>query len=427
MVPGTPASQPVARGLTEDARAVELRAMKRRATGLLALVTATFVALVVGVDDGQSWLPYALAAAEGSMVGGLADWFAVTALFRHPLGIPIPHTAIIRERKDQFGATLASFVQDNFLSSDVVAERIRAAEVGPRLAAWLAKPENADTVARVVLESAVGALDIVADDDVQRLLSEELERAAAAVPMAPLAGRVLAVVTHEGRHQELLDAGLRGVITFLDEQREPLRERFGDGSPWWLPGAVEDRLFDRIIDGARLLLATVVADPEHEMRAAVDERLRVLSDRLQHDPELAARGEELKSELLRHEALRRWTGSLWADVKGALRTQAPDPDSELRRRAASAVAGLGDRLGADTALAAKVSGWAEAAGRYVVEHHSDELGELISSTVARWDAGETSDKLELLLGRDLQFIRINGTIVGGMAGLTLHTAATLLS
>jgi uncharacterized membrane-anchored protein YjiN (DUF445 family) len=410
---------------TEAERAAALRSMKRRATGLLTVVAIVFVVLAV-TDPKFWWAPAAFAGAQGGMVGGLADWFAVTALFRYPLGLHIPHTAIIRERKDQFGATLGGFVQDNFLSPEVVSERVRDAHVAERVATWLADPVNAATVARNVVEGAVGALDIVQDDVVQRVLHEEIERALARVEVAPLAGRLLTVATDEGRHRELLDVGLRGVITFLDEQREPLRERFGDQSPWWLPNAMEDRLFDRIIDGARALLASVVDDPNHEFRSVIDERLAALADRLQHDPALAARGDALKHELLEHAALRNWSASLWEDLKATLRAQAPVADSPLRLRVAETVRSVGDRLLRDDEFRARLDAWAEAASRYVVENYRGEIGGLITSTVARWDGGETSDKLELVLGRDLQFIRINGTVVGVLAGLALHGVSGLL-
>jgi uncharacterized membrane-anchored protein YjiN (DUF445 family) len=410
---------------TQTERAAALRAMKRRATGLLAVVTAVFVVLAIA-DSHAWWAPAAFAGAQGGMVGGLADWFAVTALFRYPLGLHIPHTAIIRERKDQFGATLGGFVQDNFLSPDVVGERIRDAHVADRVAAWLADPENAAVVARNVVEAAVGALDVVHDDVVQRVLHEEIERALARVDVAPLAGRLLTIATEEGRHRELLDFGLRGVITFLDEQREPLRERFGDQSPWWLPNAMEDRLFDRIVDGARALLSSVVADPNHEFRAVIDDRLAALADRLQHDPALAERGDALKHEILEHAALRNWSTSLWEDLKATLREQAPVADSPLRLRATEAVRSVGERLLHDDEFRARLDGWAESASRYVVENYRGEIGGLITSTVARWDGAETSDKLELVLGRDLQFIRINGTVVGVLAGLALHAVGGLL-
>ena len=408
-------------------RAAELRKMKRRATAVLAVVTVAFVVLLLVGDADSTSFAYALAAAEGSMVGGLADWFAVTALFRHPLGIPIPHTAIIRERKDQFGETLGRFVQENFLTAEVVAERIRAARVAERIASWLATPANADRVAGNTLEALVGVVDLVGDDDVHRLLHDEIERAVRSIPFAPLAGRALLVGVDEGRHKPMVDAVLKGAVTFLDEQREPLRARFGEASPWWLPGALEDRFFDRLIDGARMLLASIAVDPDHELRAELDLRLRTLADRLQYEPELATKVEGFVRDALASPDVRGWTRSLWTDLKSSLRVQVEDPSSSsLRPRIAEAVVAIGGRLAEDEALQARLSGAAEAAVRYVATHHRSEISALISSTIARWDAQETSDKLELLLGRDLQFIRINGTVVGGLAGLVIHGVADVL-
>jgi uncharacterized membrane-anchored protein YjiN (DUF445 family) len=395
--------------------------MQRRATALLVVVTAAFVALVVLGDPDRTAIAYAVAAAEGSLVGGLADWFAVTALFRRPLGLPIPHTAIIRERKDQFGETLGAFVQENFLSPEVIGERVQAARVGPRLAAWLQDPANASTVGRTALDAVAAALELVGDDDVHRLVHDELDRAVRAVPVATLAGKALRAGIEDGRHRPAVDAVLRGAVTFLDEQRESLRARFGEASPWWLPGALEDRFFDRIVDGARLLLATVAADPQHELRRQLDERLRTLADRLEHDPDLAKRAEDLVGDVLASPDVRAWTRSLWADLKAALRDR---PD--LQARVARAVAAIGGRLADDPGLQRRLEEAAETAVRHVATHHRGEISSLISATIARWDAEETSDKLELLLGRDLQFIRINGTVVGGLAGVAIHGIADLL-
>jgi uncharacterized membrane-anchored protein YjiN (DUF445 family) len=406
----------------EELRAEQLRVMKRRATGLLVVMAAAFVAVNL-TGDGHGLSGYLRAAAEGSLVGGLADWFAVTALFRHPLGLPIPHTAVIRERKDQFGATLGNFVQENFLSPAIVAERVRASRAAARAAAWLSQPANAETLGRHAGEVLVGIADVVRDDDVQRVLHEELERAIERIEIAPLAGRALRAATADGRHQELLDALLNAAGSFLDENRTELRERFGRESPWWLPGAVEDRIFDRMLDGVRRLIESVCNDPNHEMRALFDERVAVLADRLEHDPALRARGEQLKRDVLAHPELRRWSASLWTDLKASLREQAGDPESRLRRGLASAVVAAGERLGRDEALQRKAEELVESGVRYIAEHYRDEIAGLVSGTIARWDGEETSRKLELLLGRDLQFIRINGTVVGGLAGVAIHGIA----
>jgi uncharacterized membrane-anchored protein YjiN (DUF445 family) len=233
----------------------------------------------------------------------------------------------------------------------------------------------------------------------------------------------LRIVTANGRHQELLDAILRGLEHFLDENRESLRTRFGEESPWWLPNAFEDRIFERLLDGFREFLHSVNNDPNHELRTQFDARVDDLADRLLHSAELRERGEQLKRDFLAHPQLRSWSASIWGDVKQALRAQASDPSSELRRRIALAVAGLGRRLEEDPVLQQKADDVVDAAIRYIALNFRDEITGLVSGTIARWDADETSDKLELLLGRDLQFIRINGTVVGGLAGLALHGVA----
>jgi uncharacterized membrane-anchored protein YjiN (DUF445 family) len=404
---------------TEAIRARELRVMKRRATGLLCCMSAAYIVVLVFTDD-HGWAGYVRAGLEASMVGGLADWFAVTALFRYPLGIPIPHTAVIKQRKDQFGETLGEFVQQNFLSADAISERVRASHAMGRTADWLASPENARTLAGHVAEVLVGFADLIRDEDVHRVMEDELRRAVDRIPLAPIAGRALRYATAQGRHQELLDAVLRGVQEYLDEHRESLRERFGQQSPWWLPGALEDRLFDRLADGFAMLLRSVNEDPDHELRREFDRRVTEFAYRLEHDPALAQRGEQLKQEILAHPQLQAWTKSLWTDAKAAIRAQAGDPGSALRCRLADGLTALGTRLRDDTQLQQKAEDLVDAGVRYVVSHFHDELAALVSGTIARWDPDETSRRLELLLGRDLQFIRINGTVVGGLAGLAIY-------
>ncbi|HZN13124.1 MAG TPA: DUF445 domain-containing protein, partial [Acidimicrobiales bacterium] len=353
----------------------------------------------------------------------LADWFAVVALFRHPLGLPIPHTAIIPERKNQFGETLGDFVQSSFLTPETITERVRNADVGTRLGTWLARPANADRVARHAVDAAVAAADLVKDEDVHRALEQFVRDRVEAVELAPLAGGALRMATAENRHRELVDAGIRGLERYLDRHREELHHRFGEQAPWWLPGAVEDRIFDRLLDGFRAVLTQMADDPNHSLRRELDLRISSLATELETSPELRARGEQVKRDLLEHPALRLWVISVWSDVKAQLRTQAEEKDSELRRRLADAVAAIGTHLAEDATLSGRVNEVVESAARYVAEQFSDEIGEIVTGTIARWDGEETAHRLELLLGPDLQFIRINGTVVGGMAGLALHTIA----
>jgi uncharacterized membrane-anchored protein YjiN (DUF445 family) len=399
--------------------------MKVRATSMLGAVTAVFLATTIWGGD-STLVGYVQATAEAAMVGGLADWFAVTAVFRHPLGIPIPHTAVVVESKNQFAATLGDFIEETFLSPDAIVERLRTADVVSRAAAWLRDEQHAERVAAEVLDGAVKVADLLRDDDVHRLIEETVRDRVDRVPLAPLGGRALEFLMRDGRHEQVLDAALQALDRYLDEHRDELRDRFGAQSPWWLPGAAEDRIFERLVDGARALLTEMVENPDNDLRQEVQQRLRSLAADLQTTPEYLARGEELKHELLANPQVRTWVASLWADLKAQLRVQASDPASELRRRLAGVVVAAGERLEEDSELRATVSSGIETAVTHVVERFHGEISELITGTIDRWDAEETADRLELLLGPDLQFIRINGTVVGACAGLGLHTVAQVL-
>jgi uncharacterized membrane-anchored protein YjiN (DUF445 family) len=405
-----------------ESAATRVRALavaRRRATALLGAVTVLFVAVTVAGAHGIL-LGYVQAGAEASMVGGVADWFAVTALFRHPLGLPIPHTAIIVERKDQFAATLGQFVQENFLTGDVLAERIRSARLVPRLAGWLADEGNAARFAGRAADLVVTVAENLRDEDVQRVLTAELTRGIDAVEVAPLAGRVLRALIAGGHHAEVFNAIVSGADRYLAGHSAELRELFEAEAPRWVPDAVYRRLFDRMYTRLRERLAAMAADPDDQTRRQFEAWIAGLPDRLETSPELRERGERLKREVLGSAVLRDWSSSLWRKIKEGLRTQAADPDSELRRRMADALVAAGRRLGSDRRLADGLDRMVESGARALADQFHDELAGLVTGTIERWDAAETSSQLELLLGRDLQYIRINGTVVGAAVGLALH-------
>ncbi len=411
---------------SEQSRRRQLAVTKRRATGLLAAVTVVFVVTTVWGGD-STWAGYVEATAAASMVGGLADWFAVTALFRRPLGLPIPHTAIVVERKDQFGATLADFMRESFLTPEVLVDRVRAAGVVGRLGGWLAKEENAARVAAEVSDAAVAGADLLRDDDVHRVIEGLVRSRVESVPLAPLAGRALRFFTQDGRHDELLDATFGGLDRYLAAHGQELRAQLGARSPWWLPGAVEDRIFERLLDGARSVLREMAADRNHDLRRQFDARLRLLAAELETSVDLLERGERLKHDLMAQPQVRDWVASIWADAKGELRAQACDPESDLRRHLVSGIAAAGRRLQDDPGLAATVQTALERGVAYLADHFDGDIAAFISGTIARWDAEETASRLELLLGPDLQYVRMNGTVVGAIAGLALHAVAAALS
>ena len=406
----------------DGSRRRELARARRRATALLVAVTALFVAVTVAGAHG-TLLGYVQAGAEAAMVGGVADWFAVTAVFRHPLGVPIPHTAVLVQRKDQFAETLGRFVQENFLNADVLAERIRSAGLVPRLAAWLGDADNAGRFAGHAADAVVEVTELLREDEVHGVLTDQLVRAVDAVEVAPLAGRGLRAVTAGDRHAELFEAIVRGTDRYLAENYMALRDRFQAESPRWVPDTVDNLVFDRLHSRLRRWLADVAADPSDEIRRQFEEWISGLSDRLESSPELRERGEQLKRDVLNHAELRDWSSSLWTEAKAALRRQAGEPDSELRRRLAGVLMAAGRRLESDPRLRASVERVAESGARALAEQFRDELAGLVTVTIDRWDPAQTAGQLELLLGRDLQFIRINGTVVGATVGLIIHAVA----
>ncbi|MBO0806376.1 MAG: DUF445 domain-containing protein, partial [Nocardiopsaceae bacterium] len=408
-----------------EERTRRLRIARRRATAFLAVVTVVFIGVTAAGAHG-TFLGYVQAGAEAAMVGGVADWFAVTALFRRPLGLPIPHTAVIVERKDQFAATLGQFVQENFLNADVLADRIRGARPASRLASWLADEPNAARLAGHAADLAVRASASLRDEDVQRVLAAELSRAVDATDVAPLAGKALRAVMEQGHHQALFNTILAGADHYLEAHHDELRVRFEAEAPRWLPEMVYVRVFDRLHARLRERLAGMAADPDDETRRHFEEWLAGLPERLETSPELRERAERLKRDVVGSAALRDLSSSLWKTTKDALRSQASDPTSELRGRLEEALAASASRLRCDARLADGVERMAESAARALAGQFHDELAGLVTGTIQRWDAAETSSQLELLLGRDLQFIRINGTVVGAGIGLVLHAIALAL-
>jgi uncharacterized membrane-anchored protein YjiN (DUF445 family) len=406
-------------------RARRLAAARRRATALLAGVTVVFVAVTVAGAHG-TLLGYVQAGAEAAMVGGVADWFAVTALFRRPLGLPIPHTALIVERKDQFAATLGQFVQENFLNADVLAERLRSARLVPRLAAWLSDDANAAGFAGHAADLVVTLAEALQDEDAQRVLTAELTRAIESVQVAPLAGRALRLIIAGGHHAGLFTAIVSGADRYLADHYAEFRDLFEAEAPRWVPDTVYRRVYDRLYTRLRQRLAAMAVDPDDEARRQFDEWIASLPDRLETSPDLRERGERLKRDVLNSAELRDWSSSLWSHAKDVLRIQAADPQSELRRGLADALAAAGRRLGSDRRLEESLLRIIDSGARALADQFHDELAGLVTGTIQRWDAEQTSSQLELLLGHDLQYIRINGTVVGAGVGLALHALALTL-
>ncbi|MEV5771635.1 DUF445 domain-containing protein [Streptomyces antimycoticus] len=401
--------------------------MKALATGMLLGVALVYVLATWARSSGvDGWPGYVAAAAEAGMVGALADWFAVTALFRRPMGLPIPHTAIIPTKKDQLGASLGEFVGENFLSGDVVRMRLRAVGIGGRLGTWLVQPEHAERVTAELATALRGALTVLRDSDVQAVVGEAITRRADAQEVAPGLGKLLERVVAEGGHRRAVDLVCLRAHDWLVEHNDSVMQAVTGGAPGWTPRFVDRKVGDRVYKELLRFVTEMRDMPAHPARGALDRFLTDFAGDLQSDTDTRARVERVKSEVLGRGDVQDIIATAWASVRAMIVTAAEDERSELRQRARAAILSLGRRMVTDQRLRDKVDGWLEDAAVYVVTTYRDEITSLITETVASWDAEHTSRKIEAHIGRDLQFIRINGTVVGALAGLVIYTVSRAL-
>jgi uncharacterized membrane-anchored protein YjiN (DUF445 family) len=406
-----------------EERQRNLDRMKRRATGLLVLMGAIFI-LARLLEAQHPWLGFIRATAEASMVGGIADWFAITALFRQPLNLPIPHTAIIPNRKDRIGRSLGNFVQNNFLSPEVLTAKLRAAQISRRAAEWLSQPEHSHRAAQHAASVMRGAGNVVRDEDVHALLDRSVIEPLRQVPIAPVLAKGLALLTVDDKHQQLLDRLIQGLMRLVAENEVLIRDRIREESPWWVPRLVDDRIHQKVLGGIERTLFDVGSDPDHPLRHQFDELLQDWMVQLQESPEVIARAEAIKQQVLDPDTSGRLAASLWQELKQVLGRQ-PVSDDGAPGAVARGLSTLASAALDDEVLLGKIDGWVIGAVLRVVEQHRGEVGQLIAQTVSSWDPEETSRRIELLVGRDLQFIRINGTLVGGLVGLLIYTVTRM--
>lgn len=405
---------------TDREKARRLARMKRVATALLIAMAALYV-LAGYYEPERSWLGYVRAFAEAAMIGALADWFAVTALFRHPLGLPVPHTAIIPKRKDEIGQSLANFVEENFLTVEALAPRLADMDFAEGLGRWIARPGNAERITEDVAVFLRRMLVAVDNRALRELIRDNLREAVGELRVTPFVGQVLEILLLDDPNQTVLNALVRFARGQLDENRGRLRTSIAKRTPRWLPKFVDKRIYERIVTELEELLEGVVAHDDGITKARFREIVEQIVHALKHEDALIERGEILKQDLLSHPELQRYLAGMMADVNAYLSRQAAEPDSALRRRIAAALADLGHALAERPELKRELNAWLRDTLLYVVTRYSTPIGSIVSETVKGWDAKETSARVELQVGRDLQFIRINGTLVGGLVGLALYT------
>ncbi|MFL0355247.1 DUF445 domain-containing protein [Erythrobacter sp. GH1-10] len=406
--------------------------MRWTATGLLAVMAVLFITTHGLLGAHPAW-GYVNAFAEAAMVGGLADWFAVTALFRHPLGLPIPHTAIIPENKDRIADTMAQFLRENFLTPAVVARRMSGMNVARAVGDFLvASPDKGeeDTRSRITAGAAELMAEVLESLDPDRLgnqVRSGLAGQLSKLDISPLAGRMLENAMADRRHLPLIDGIIRWSGLTLEDNEEMVKDiihRRANAVLRWT--GLDERISASVLDGLYKLLAEVLVDPDHPLRSKIEEGLQKLAHDLQHDAATRERVEEMKRDLLENPAVAEWWMAVWERIRLSLIRRAREADTGLGMEMRKGLADLGEALKQDERLQTQINRFARRTAVGVATRYGSEIVTLVSETVKRWDATTITGRIESAVGRDLQFIRINGTLVGGLVGMTLHFITTFL-
>ncbi|MEA1072804.1 DUF445 domain-containing protein [Sphingomonas sp. LY160] len=400
--------------------------MKAAATGLLVAMAGVFIVARV-YEPAYPWVGFVKAFAEAAMVGGLADWFAVTALFRHPLGLPIPHTAIIPRNKDRIGETLANFLQTNFLIAPVVARRMRHIDLAGAAGRFLQAPQGEETRIRRGASRLIADLFEGLDDErLGGLVKSSIANRIRSMEVSPLLGHALASAINEDRHVPMLEAAIRWTARALDANEGLIREMVHKRANWVLKLAgLDAKLGDAIIDGLRKLSVDMQADPAHPVRVKIEQALADLANDLQTKPETRERVEAMKVELLDNKSVSLWLDTLWQKGREAIIRAARNPDAAMAGKLGDVLKSMGASLDTDASMKRAINQFARRAVAGMAASYGGSIVKLVSETIRGWDARTITDRLESAVGRDLQYIRINGTLVGGLVGLTLHALDTL--
>jgi len=395
--------------------------MKVVATGLLVVMAAVF-AVTRALQPLYPWLGYVKSFAEAAMVGGLADWFAVTALFRHPLGLPIPHTAIIPRNKDRIGEALANFLKENFLVPAVVARRMQRLDVAAAAGRFLQTPAGEGTRIRAGASRLIADIFESLDDErLGGLVKGAISSRLRSMEISPLLGHALASAINEDRHVPMLEAAIRWTARALDANEQLIRDMVHKKANWVLKIAgLDEKLADAIIDGLRKLTVEMSTDPAHPVRVKIEEALAQLANDLQARPETRERVEAIKEQLLDNKSVSLWLDTLWQRGREAIIRAARNPDAVLAGKLGEVLKSMGGTLEKDARIRAAINQFARRAVVGMAASYGGSIVKLVSETIRSWDAQTVTNRLEAAVGRDLQYIRINGTLVGGLVGLILH-------
>jgi uncharacterized membrane-anchored protein YjiN (DUF445 family) len=398
--------------------------MRRIATGLLAMMAVIFVAARL-LQPRYPWLSFVVSFAEAAMVGALADWFAVTALFRHPLGIPIPHTAIVPANKDRIGSSVANFLEHNFMTREVLAEELRHIDFAGAAAHWLCEPGNSREVALQITHGVPTLVRMVEDQDVGNFLQATLASGLKNVRFAPLLAEVLDVLIADRRHQLLFDHLIGMAADALERNQDFIRLKIHEASPRWMPRIIDEKLFEKIMTESQAILDEMRQE-DSEWRARFQSSVEEFIGKLRSSPDYEARIAGVVDQTLQHPLFRSYTQTVWSNVRDRLLADADNPGSRIAAQLERALGGIATALQRDPAVQDKLNGWIRQFAANAIASRRHVIAALVKRVIQKWDAETVSSKFESYVGRDLQYIRINGTLVGGLVGLLLHLVSLAL-
>lgn len=419
-------------GPSAEVEAERRKALRRhKAFALSLLIFAAVVYLIcryIETRPGETdtWVGFVRAASEAGMIGGLADWFAVTALFRHPMGLKIPHTAIIRRKKDELGVALSGFVGENFLNAQLITEKVRQAQIPDRVGEWLSKPENGEVVSREAGKLTANIVKAIDPKDAEAVINSALIDKLAEPAWGPPAGRLLEQLIAEGKAEPVVDELAKWLHKKALTSEDLISKLLDERRPIWAPRFVNELVGDKVYRELIEFTGAVASQPDHEARQSVRRFLNKLANDLQYDAGMITKMEEIKKDVMGSGAVAQAAPTIWASASASLTEAASDPDSILRRKVAELAVRWGERVLIDDTLRSDLDNRITGAATFLADNYAPEVTSIISETIERWDANEASDKIELMVGKDLQWIRVNGTVVGALAGLTIYTVSHLM-
>lgn len=410
--------------MNDEAKRKQLRKYKAFATGLFVLMAVLFIGTTLLQKTIDShWIGYVRAFSEAAMVGALADWFAVTALFRHPLGLPIPHTNLIENSKQKLGDNLGNFVVTNFLSPENIRPYIQKLKISNFVGEWLGKEKNQDVLLKNLSDIVLDILNKLDDSEVSRFISNKVSEMTDTIKLNAILGNGINYLLDKNDHQRIITNLSSQIKNYIAENDEMIKDRVKKGSYTFIPAFVDNKIADKITTGLSDFFKEIEQDPNHEIRNLITQKIYDFSTELKQDPKWEEEFKNIKNDLLKNDKLNEYSNDIWISIKNTLTKELQDDESSLKKYLSKNLNEFSQNLKNDENFQKKIDDWVRVTAYKYILKNTHQFGNLISSTVGNWQGKELSEKLELEVGKDLQFIRVNGTIVGGLVGLIIYTIA----